>query len=76
MFQIMKTTPVISVNLLWCSVRLGCSARFFFRSCRKATEAVKVCLKSEDAFVITRVANLMEVKVSYVQQDLRYEISS
>jgi hypothetical protein len=36
----------------------------------------KVCLRSEDAFVITCVANLMEVKVLYVQQDLRYEISS
>jgi hypothetical protein len=33
-------------------------------------------LRSEDAFVITRVANLMEVKVLYVQQDLPYEISS
>jgi hypothetical protein len=33
-------------------------------------------LRSEDAFVITCVANLMEVKVLYVQQDLRYEISS
>jgi hypothetical protein len=36
----------------------------------------KLCLRSEDAFAITRVANLMEVKVLYVQQDLRYEISS
>jgi hypothetical protein len=35
-----------------------------------------VCLRSEDAFVITCVANLMEVKVLYVQQDLPYEISS
>jgi hypothetical protein len=34
------------------------------------------CLRSEDAFVITCVANLMEVKVLYVQQDLRYEMSS
>jgi hypothetical protein len=32
-------------------------------------------LRSEDAFVITCVANLMEVKVLFVQQDLRYEIS-
>jgi hypothetical protein len=31
-----------------------------------------LCLRSEDAFVITCVANLMEVKVLYVQQDLRY----
>jgi hypothetical protein len=30
-----------------------------------------LCLRSEDAFVITWV-----VKVLYVQQDLRYEISS
>jgi hypothetical protein len=37
---------------------------------------VKVCLTSEDAFVIICVANLMEVKVLYVQQDLRYDISS
>jgi hypothetical protein len=34
------------------------------------------CLSSEDAFVIICVANIMEVKVLYVQQDLRYEISS
>jgi hypothetical protein len=32
-----------------------------------------LCLRPEDAFVITCVANVMEVKV---QQDLRYEISS
>jgi hypothetical protein len=37
---------------------------------------VMLCLRSEDAFVITRVANLMEVKVLYVQRDMRYEISS
>jgi hypothetical protein len=36
----------------------------------------KVCVTSEDAFVITCVANLNEVKVLYVQQDLRYGISS
>jgi hypothetical protein len=42
----------------------------------RRVEFVKVCLTSEDAFVITCVANLMEVKVLYVQQDLRYEISS
>jgi hypothetical protein len=35
-----------------------------------------LCLRSEDAFVITCVANVMEVKVLYVQQDLRYVISS
>jgi hypothetical protein len=35
-----------------------------------------LCLRTEDAFVITCVANFMEVKVLYVQQDLRYEISS
>jgi hypothetical protein len=34
-----------------------------------------LCLGSEDAFVITCVANLTEVKALYVQQDLRYEIS-
>jgi hypothetical protein len=33
-------------------------------------------LRSEDAFVVTCVANLMEVKVLYVQQDLRYDIYS
>jgi hypothetical protein len=37
---------------------------------------IRLCLRSEDAFVITCVANLMEVKVLYVQQYLRYEISS
>jgi hypothetical protein len=31
-------------------------------------------LRSEDVFVITCVANLMEVKVLFLQQDLRYEI--
>jgi hypothetical protein len=35
-----------------------------------------LCLRSEDAFAITCVANRMEVKVLYVQQDLRCEISS
>jgi hypothetical protein len=30
-----------------------------------------LCLRSEDAFVITCVANLMEVKLLYVQQNLR-----
>jgi hypothetical protein len=34
------------------------------------------CLRSEDTFVITCVANLTEVKALYVQQYLRYEISS
>jgi hypothetical protein len=38
--------------------------------------AVMLCLRSEDDFVITCVANLMEVKVLYVQQGLLYEISS
>jgi hypothetical protein len=36
----------------------------------------EACLRSEDAFVITCVTNLMEVKVLYVQQDQPYEISS
>jgi hypothetical protein len=40
------------------------------------SSAAKLCLMSEDAFVITFVANLMEVKVLYVQQGLWYEISS
>jgi hypothetical protein len=35
-----------------------------------------LCLRSEDAFVITCVANLMEVKVLFVQQALRHAISS
>jgi hypothetical protein len=34
-----------------------------------------LCLRSEDAFVLTYVTNLLDVKVLYVQQDLRYEIS-
>jgi hypothetical protein len=38
--------------------------------------SIMLCLRSEDAFVITCVANLMEVKVLYVQQDKPYEISS
>jgi hypothetical protein len=32
-----------------------------------------LCLRSEDAFVITCVTNLMEVKVLYVHQDLRHK---
>jgi hypothetical protein len=36
----------------------------------------KLCLRSEDAFVITFLASLVEVKVLYVQQDMRYEISA
>jgi hypothetical protein len=39
-----------------------------------ATKLVMLCLGSEDAFVITCVANLMEVEVLYVQYDLRYEM--
>jgi hypothetical protein len=39
-------------------------------------QKVMLCLRSEDAFVITCVTNVMEVKVLYVQQHLRYEISS
>jgi hypothetical protein len=35
-----------------------------------------LCLRSEDTYVITCVANFMEVKVLYIQQDLPYEISS
>jgi hypothetical protein len=47
-----------------------------YLSTRFMTSVDMLCLRSEDAFVITCVANLMEVKVLYVQQDLRYEISS
>jgi hypothetical protein len=43
---------------------------------RQVELVAMLCLRSEDAFVITCVANLMEVKVLYVQQDRRYEISS
>jgi hypothetical protein len=49
---------------------------FGFAGYRTCYVQYKVCLRSEDAFVITCVVNLMEVKVLYVQQDLRYEISS
>jgi hypothetical protein len=35
-----------------------------------------LCLRSEDAYVTTCVANRMEVKFLYVQQDLLYEISN
>jgi hypothetical protein len=49
----------------------------FEKRCFKAKGKVHLCcLRSDDAYVITCVANLMEVKVLYVQQDLRYEISS
>jgi hypothetical protein len=43
---------------------------------RNAVMVLCSVLRSEDAFVITCVANVMEVKVLYVQQHLRYEISS
>jgi hypothetical protein len=68
--------------------RLTASAFLYFEKLPTSTEAmgallqytisldVMLCLRSEDAFVITCVANLMEVKVLYVQQDLRFEISS
>jgi hypothetical protein len=42
----------------------------------KRVDCNMLCLRSEDAFVITCVANIIEVKVLYVQQDLRYDISS
>jgi hypothetical protein len=35
-----------------------------------------LCLRTQDAFVINCVDNLMEVKVLNVQEDLRYEIFS
>jgi hypothetical protein len=47
-----------------------------FRSTGGIGKQAMLCLRSEDAFVITCVANLMEVKALYVQQDLRYKISS
>jgi hypothetical protein len=46
------------------------------RSPSYTTYLTMLCLRSEDAFVINCVANLIEVKVLYVQQDLWYEISS
>jgi hypothetical protein len=46
-----------------------------YRLSEQMVHTVMLCLRSEDAFVITCVANLMEVKVLYVQQDLRYDIS-
>jgi hypothetical protein len=55
---------------------LGYMKRVGFLRYLRNEELHMLCLKSEDAFVITCVANLMEVKVLYVQQDLRYEISS
>jgi hypothetical protein len=47
-----------------------------FESLYRQEKMDMVCLWSEDAFVITCVANFMEVKVLYFQQDLRFEISS
>jgi hypothetical protein len=38
----------------------------------KQQQSSELCLRSEDSFVITCVANLMEVKVLYIQQDLWY----
>jgi hypothetical protein len=55
----------------------SCDYTFSLFSFTTPRDAVHVlCLRSEDAFVITCVANLMGVKVLYAQQDLRYEISS
>jgi hypothetical protein len=60
--------------------KLGCTGRWgdnTYVTKFILPELLKLCLRSEDAFVITCVANLiMEVKVLYVQQDLRYEIYS
>jgi hypothetical protein len=47
-----------------------------YMACLLSQKGGMLCVRSEDAFVITCVANLMEVKVLYVQQDLQYEISS
>jgi hypothetical protein len=47
--------------------------------CREFLHQLRVtmlCLRSGDTFVITCVANLMEVKALYFQQDLRCEVSS
>jgi hypothetical protein len=70
------------MSLLVCRVfgrctRPMCRLSRGFGDCCVAGEYCDVlCLRSEDAFVVTCVANFMEVKVLYVQQDLRYEISS
>jgi hypothetical protein len=52
------------------------SSEYKFLQRNFSSQSSMLCLRSEDAFVITCVANLMEVKVLYLQQDLRYEISS
>jgi hypothetical protein len=46
------------------------------KSSKLQQQLAMLCLRSEDAFVITCVANFIEVKVLYVKQDLQYEISS
>jgi hypothetical protein len=65
----------LRIHCRWSILRKSICADNYRRK-KYAYKAVKVCLRSKDAFVITCVANLMEVKVLYVQQDLRYEISS
>jgi hypothetical protein len=75
--QNLRTEPTV----WWVDWSMRLVATLFYDACsvtrlytvhrRVAVYCVMLCLRSEDAFVITCVANLMEVKVLYVQQDLR-----
>jgi hypothetical protein len=75
-----KTTlNVIEVLSLFSALHINATNAAYFKNPsvkRSLLFLGMLCLRSEVAFVITCVANLMEVKVLYVQQDLRYEISS
>jgi hypothetical protein len=66
----------MALHFEYISLTLTTSASLFTRTESIWETFYMLCLRSEDTFVITCVANLMEVKVLYVQQDLRYEVSS
>jgi hypothetical protein len=71
------TAMKLSMSVFWDVTRVDLAAVI---SALKVEAGVSLehcyVLRSEDAFIITCIANLMEVKVLYGQQDLRYEISS
>jgi hypothetical protein len=76
--HLQTTTTSVKINrntqlrhaLQWFSVNVQSTVQNITQQ-----QSSELCLRSEDSFVITCVANLMEVKVLYIQQDLWYEIS-
>jgi hypothetical protein len=71
----MKMNIIYYYDTAWCNIP---DDRYLITRCRENLKSYSElqCLKFEDAFVITCVAIVMEVKVLYIQQDLQYEITS